>query len=188
MPNSIKNYDFYRKAVDGLQTKSVYGGISTLSLKHPFIHSIHSICYYHRFTHILTTQILPHSYYQHTTRYSRHYESPCSYTCRYWLQSTLLWWYNTLLSYSSIAIDIHFDNLKSNPPTDIDVLFTFESSTLDCQDWEWKRLSFCCSIQFVSCSSFIRRIRCRERVTSTSPYPDLIWNLELSGYKQFIHS
>ena len=28
MTSSIKNYDFYRKAVDGLQTKSVYGGIS----------------------------------------------------------------------------------------------------------------------------------------------------------------
>ena len=32
MTSSIKNYDFYRKAVDGLQTKSVVGGISTLYL------------------------------------------------------------------------------------------------------------------------------------------------------------
>ena len=31
MTSSIKNYDFYRKAVDGLQTKSVIGGISTLN-------------------------------------------------------------------------------------------------------------------------------------------------------------
>lgn len=36
MTSSIKNYDFYRKAVDGLQTKSVIGGISTLN-KHTLL-------------------------------------------------------------------------------------------------------------------------------------------------------
>ena len=90
MTSSIKNYDFYRKAVDGLQTKSVVGGISTLYYTLFLIHSFHSICYSHIYSHILTTQILHIPQHIHTTRYSRYYGSPCSNIYRYWLPSTFL--------------------------------------------------------------------------------------------------
>ena len=158
--------------------------IPTLSLTLSF----HSLCYPHLITHSLTTQILHLSYYTHTTRHSRYTRSPCSHRYRYRLQSTLLWWFHLLIPFSTIAIDIHFDNLKSNPPTDISVILSFSHSTLDRQNRERKRLSFCRAIQFVSCISFITLFIHREKVTSTSLCPDLISNLELFSFLLHSHS
>ena len=40
MPAGIKKYDFYRKAIDGLQTKTSIGGLSKLSYSSSFIVSV----------------------------------------------------------------------------------------------------------------------------------------------------
>ena len=40
MPAGIKKYDFYRKAIDGLQTKTSIGGLSKLSCSSSFIVSV----------------------------------------------------------------------------------------------------------------------------------------------------
>ena len=131
MTSSIKNYDFYRKAVDGLQTKSVIGGISTLN-KHTLLSLVSILSAI--FISILTLSQLKSFIY------------PTTHT-QLAIQDTLDLPVHT-------DIDIHFDNLKSNPPTDISVLLSFSYSTLDRQNRERKRMSFCRAIQFVSCITF----------------------------------
>ncbi|KAK8798153.1 hypothetical protein WA538_006140, partial [Blastocystis sp. DL] len=99
MTSSIKNYDFYRKAVDGLQTKSVIGGIISI---------LSAI-----FISILTLSQLKSFIYPTT-----HTQLAIQDTLDLPVHTDIDIDFNQL---SCDAIDIHFDNLKSNPPTDISI-------------------------------------------------------------------
>ena len=57
MAGGIKKYDFYRKAIDGLQTKTSVGGLGKSILL--FIHrSLHRIRSHYRFADMLTNCFL----------------------------------------------------------------------------------------------------------------------------------
>ena len=179
MTSSIKNYDFYRKAVDGLQTKSVYGGISTYHIYSlSFIVSILSAIIISILTFSqLKSFIYPNTYSQLTIQDTMDQPLPTHIDILFNQLSCDCKHFHTLI-HPQLLI---FTSIISNPILLLISLY-HSHSFLQHQIDKTQQGNGCHFVAdfnlFPVLHSFIHFIH-REKATSTSRYLDLIWSLEL---------